>query len=284
MSANINTSTDQVNSKTTLTVGPKQDFFAWLPNCIVYDWGLSAEAIAVALYLNGKPAGWQTRPFDIQNHFKWGQRIWRRVSKELKECGLITEKKHAGGTSLRFELPELQIAIKQKNPPLQNVTVLKPTVTKRNALAKKDLTKKDLITEKETLYEKNEITKKQNNISAEEAQIIFDRLWGVYPLKKAKQKAKEALFRIFKGEARAEIEKLTMKLWEGLNACITEHMVKTELKDQGGDVWVPNLPHLTTWLNQRRWEDNYQTVEEILKTTQLKGQGLNLNKYEAQWS
>lgn len=256
-----------------IIIGPKTEFFAWLPNCIVYEWGLSAEALAAALYLNGKPAGWQARPFDIQNHFKWGVRIWRKVSKELKGFGLLNEKKHKEGTSLWFAIPDMSLTITKK-PPLQNSTVLKATVTKCHPLPKKDITKKDLIIKKDILCVK---TKKE--LSKSEINLIFDKVWGIYPLKKAKQKALEALTKAFKGKDAAQSEDIATAIWRGLNAHLQEHQAKSELAQQGGDVWVPNLPHLSTWLNQYRWEDEYQEPADILASTTNKRGIVDINQF-----
>ena len=100
--------------------------------------------------------------------------------------------------------------------------------------------------------------------------LIFDTLWELYPLKKAKQKAKEALVKALKGKAKPEAENLATDIWRGLNAHLEEHKAKRELEDQGADVWVPQLPHLATWLNQQRWEDDYQSPNDILQAAKQK--------------
>jgi hypothetical protein len=280
MPSNNNTSSDQVNSETVIQTGPKPEFFSWLPNCVVYEWGLSVGALAVALYLNGKPSGWQTRPFDIQQHFKLKEKAWYKISKELKKVGLLHERATNKGKALWFELPEMNLVINKK-PTGHFGKLQKRNPAKTPVIANKEfLPEKDVLSEKETLCISENENKK---MTKDELQIIFDKLWDIYPLKKAKQKAKESIFKIFKGKTKVEAENLAIKIWEGLNACVTEHTVKNELKNQGGDLWIPNLPHLTTWLNQSRWEDSYMAANDILNSTERKKHGLDLDIYQSGW-
>ena len=68
-----------------------------------------------------------------------------------------------------------------------------------------------------------------------------------------------------------------------LAAHINEHRAKCDLKEQRADIWVPELPYLSSWLNQARWHDHYQTPEEILITATRKKQTLDLSAIESQW-
>ena len=256
---------------TSINIGTKKEFFAWLPNCVVYEMGLSAEAVGVALYLHGKPSGWRARPFDIKKHFRLGDRGWYRVSKELKGAGLLHERKVQSGTELWFELPDMVAHIVKKPAPQKgsqpdvSSTCQIDNLSKRQALAKKDnLTNKDLITKKDLLCEKD-------------IKLIFDKLWDAYPLKKAKAKALEALSKLLKGKARAEAEVLAKAIWDGLMAHLDEHHAKKDLESQGAKIWVPELPHLSTWINQNRWEDGYTTPEQILAAAKPKSSILDIN-------
>lgn len=282
MSLNHNTSADQVNNQAneTIKITPKQEFFSWLPNCVIYEWGLAADTLGVALYLNGKSAGWQTRPYDVQKHFGFGKRKWDRISRELKQFGLLTEKKVKDGTELWFGLPDMELKITKKQHSAKTAQCQNSTVLKQHPLANKDLLpEKDLLTHKEN----NVLSLKQTNLTKEEVQGIFDRLWEKYPLKKSKQKALEALLRILKGRSRDAAENLAIHIWSGLEACVHEFNAKTQLKDQGADIFVPSLPHLVTWLNQARWEDQHQSADELLQGAKSKRSGINLGAIEASW-
>ena len=45
---------------------------------------------------------------------------------------------------------------------------------------------------------------------------------------------------------------------------------KKQLKEQGADIFVAELPYLSTWLHNKRWEDDYQNPTEILNSAQRK--------------
>jgi hypothetical protein len=51
---------------------------------------LSAEAVAAWTYLSTKPPGWKVRVEEVRAHYGWGDFTWRKVSKELRERGLLT--------------------------------------------------------------------------------------------------------------------------------------------------------------------------------------------------
>lgn len=256
-----------------IEIGPKKEFFSWLPNYLVNDPNFSADALACALYLNGKSAGWRARPFDIRKRFGWGRHTWLKVAKELKDYNLLHEKKIAEGTILWFAFPEVGMAANSKesiDPPSDFRTVRKPTVGKSNPLDNKDNTNKDLINNKDNALSENDIS------------LIFDKLWEIYPLKKSKQQALEAFYKILKGKGRGEAENVAKTIWLALGACIDEHQAKLELQLQGADIWVPGLPYLSTWLNKRRWVDEYQSPEEILKGSKRKKSfGVDLASREA---
>jgi len=51
---------------------------------------LSAEALAAWAYLSGKPPQWKVRVEEVRAHFGWGDFLWRKVSRELRERGLMS--------------------------------------------------------------------------------------------------------------------------------------------------------------------------------------------------
>lgn len=108
---------------------------------------------------------------------------------------------------------------------------------------------------------------------------IFDALWQHYPLKKAKQNAMKAFFALFNAMTALEAKTLLETVCCGLKAHTEEHKAKLQLKQQGAEIWVPELPHLATWLNQRRWEDGYQTPAEILGTAVKKKGILDIHAF-----
>lgn len=287
MLENVNTPHDQVNPVDALhiEIGPKREFFAWLPNYYVYgENALSAEGIACAIYLNGQPTGWQPRPSDIKKRFGWGDRVWWRVSKELKDAGLLHEKKIYGGTVLWFSLPEMNLTIKQKHTPLHFDRVSKHTLAKcKDITIEGSLPKKDLLSENDLMIDnqKNDLVESkpdQEKITDPEIAEIFARMWKQYPHKIARLAALKAFTKIFKGKTRGDAENLSNQVWRGLSAYIENINVKAQLKEQGGDIFVPCFAHLSSWLNGKRWDDVYETAEELCSKTPVKGGIIDINK------
>ncbi len=83
---------------------------------------------------------------------------------------------------------------------------------------------------KETKEKEKEIIKKQ-----------FEDFWSIYPKKVKKQKAKEWF----------EKNKPTEELFVIMLTALKEFVNSKEWKENNGQF----IPHPTTWLNQKRWED-----------------------------
>lgn len=80
-----------------------------------------------------------------------------------------------------------------------------------------------------------------NGTSAKGNDGLFDRFWSVYPRKEAKAKAKVAF------EKLKPDEELLLKMIDSV-----EKQKKTDQWTRDGGQYIP---HPSTWLNQRRWED-----------------------------
>lgn len=127
--------------------------FTAVPNHLVNNDNISANALAVITYLAGKPTGWIARSYDIKRRFKWGDYTWRCVSKELRALGLLRDISHSEGKQLIFEL-EWEIMNKPVDkpcdPPVDFQQVQKPTVGNQRVY-KERLIKKDLLEKKTSL-------------------------------------------------------------------------------------------------------------------------------------
>lgn len=89
---------------------------------------------------------------------------------------------------------------------------------------------------------------------------IFERLWDYYPLKKGKQKAYQTFLRLVEGKTTEEIEKLSKDIWGGIVGMTQEHRWMHEFRAaENPKLFVPDLPHGSTFFNQRRWLDVYET-------------------------
>ena len=90
----------------------------------------------------------------------------------------------------------------------------------------------------------NNSQKKGKEIKAKESEIIkkrFEDFWSIYPRKVKKQKAKEWF----------EKNKPTEELLVIMITALKKFIDSQEWKSSNGQF----IPHPTTWLNQKRWED-----------------------------
>ena len=173
-----------------IIVGNKHTPFSWLPNYLVNDAAVSAEALAAALYLHGKPDGWRARPFDLRKRFGWGESKWEKISKELKDLNLLHKKITKDGTQLWFELgrieiekPTREIHGPQKADPGKPRVLETKTPTKKDVLTNHDhdVLKKDL--EPDYLNRKPPIKIRIANLEFDE-RCIYDKLVsfkGIFP-------------------------------------------------------------------------------------------------------
>ena len=78
--------------------------FTQVPNVIIYDEKLSAQAKGVACYLFSRPDGWRFNYIEIASHFKNSEDTVRKYLIELKDAGYLTrEKIREGGKFARVE-------------------------------------------------------------------------------------------------------------------------------------------------------------------------------------
>lgn len=78
--------------------------FTQIPNVIIYDEKLSAQAKGVACYLFSRPDGWRFNYIEIASHFTNSEDTIRKLLLELEEAGYLTrEKIREGGKFVRVE-------------------------------------------------------------------------------------------------------------------------------------------------------------------------------------
>jgi len=214
--------------------------FSWLPNSLVSDENVSAEALAVALYLNGKPDNWHARPFDIRKRFGWGDKKWRSVSKELVSLGLLKYTKHQKGTTVTFHVDFAPVPF--------------GTVPKRHSAQNGALNKKEKETKKETT-KKKELKPIGHTASDRQSGYTegFERFWSNYP----KRVAKADAFKAFKAKGKER----SVKHEEFADFLIKhiEQRCKTEWKGKERKY----IPNAASFLRQERWEDDLSYTNDI---------------------
>lgn len=92
--------------------------------------------------------------------------------------------------------------------------------------------------------------KNDKNVKSVESEKDFEEFWELYPVKTSKKKAKEIYIKIYSKEKHLEILK-------GLNKYINNHKYLEEKKKKDTRVFIPQYANPTTWLNQERWNDQY---------------------------
>jgi len=100
-------------------------------------------------------------------------------------------------------------------------------------------------------------------------EMAFAMFWELYPSKKARQGAKAAFLR---GKCHLYLPEIL----KSLHAQILEFSQKQEL-----GLFCPEWPHPTTWINQRRWEDEVvdrNTLVQKAAKSQMSGRTLANSK------
>lgn len=78
----------------------KTDAFTLIPTEFIQNPNITYTAKMVAIYLLGKPEAQVCHPFEIKNIFKLGRHTWLKVSKELRELGVLELNHSNTGTRL----------------------------------------------------------------------------------------------------------------------------------------------------------------------------------------
>lgn len=129
-----------------------------------------------------------------------------------------------------------------------------------NQLDQRDITSKNINTMCESSLCEPSHQGSHQQLTKNELQSIFDRLWQDYPLKKGKQKAVTAFLKETKGKTPPEIEDLAKRIYAGIWSMRQEHSWLAEIKErEGWDVFIPSYPNGATWFANRRWTDEYET-------------------------
>lgn len=120
---NIN-SIDDSNAK--IKIRRLTESYSIVPNSFAQSEKLSMESIAVGVYLNSLPADWIPRPVQIQKHFNFGDRVWRKISKELRQFGYLRLEKGGntgGGTHLEFDIRGFSRDVQNERVPLPETCI-----------------------------------------------------------------------------------------------------------------------------------------------------------------
>ena len=84
-------------------------------------------------------------------------------------------------------------------------------------------------------------------------------MWDYYPVKKGRQNAYATFLKLCANKTLEEIENLSKEIWEGLVGMLQEDRWLREFKEhECPKLFIPHLPHGSTFFKQKRWLDNYE--------------------------
>ena len=87
-----------------IEINVSADPFSIIPNYIIHDVTMCIEAKMTWIYLFSRRhiKNWSVNPRDVQKMCGFGDRGWRRASKQLREYGYLTETYTQKGSLLKF--------------------------------------------------------------------------------------------------------------------------------------------------------------------------------------
>ena len=173
------------------------------------------------------------------------QHIYRRILPKLIEIGLVAVTKRTG-----VKARNVYTAIHRKNLPsnvqmatsVQIATSVQMATTSSVQMA--TTSGVQVYTHKTSIRQRKTINMRNAHTQAHSDKVIqqgFDEFWAVYPKKKDKARAKKAFDKAMKEGASLEV----------MLAALERQRLSADWQKDGGQF----IPHATTWLNGKRWED-----------------------------
>lgn len=225
-----------------------------------------AEALGVWCYLSSLPPNWCVKRDQLRSHFKFGRDKIASILLILSRANLIEIirprdnngsflpatiiiKSGADASLVDQKLPEnvVQISADELHSCTQSCTELHMTDSIKNKELKTTagFTVDGLpVTGKQQyikyIYTKEIKNKKDIYCASGDARNTFEEFWSIYPVKKNKQRSQ--------------------KLWESMKLDVYAKYIIQDVKDRlaGDSQWRDEryIPHPSTYLNNRRWEDD----------------------------
>lgn len=125
------------------------------------------------------------------------------------------------------------------------------TETNESKNEQNEQTETNFTNKKRITKNKKQKTKNENDIDVHDR---FEKFWTAYPRKENKQKAIVAFEKINPDDL----------MLDAMLQAIERQKASSQWQEEGGRF----IPHPTTWLNGRRWEDEVQTAQPQKKVTQ----------------
>lgn len=217
----------------------KKNNFTITDNKLIKDERLSWKARGIFIYLWAMPDDWNFYVDEVAKHSKDGIKALKSGLSELEKYGylkrtMLRNEKGLFG-EMSWKLSDTGVfTVSTIFGPTDNSIDGKNGPTDNGTLLNKNNTKEKLITKE-----------KDNKLSAREIEEDFEKLWKLYPNKKGKKNALAAYKRaIKKGVTNKEIQDGIVKY-------------KKQIEIQGTEPRF--IAQGSTWFNQERWNDEYDT-------------------------
>ncbi len=244
-------------SSISLHVNFKERDFTIVKNSIIRDTRIKPTARILLIFLLGcDPERFSINTGSLSKSIGVGRSAITSASKELQDANyLIIERFSNGHVSWNvFECPIECQNIKNENPHTENPHIENPDVENQHALRRTNF--------KEELINKNTVQQVEHARPAKSKEFeetVFGKIWEIWPVKQGKKKAKESFAKLTaKLKTDDDVKQLAVRI---LNY---QTMALKKLKATNGDEYIgSDRIHLTTFLNQRRYED--LTEDEVLQ-------------------
>jgi hypothetical protein len=231
--------------------GKFQTQYVQVSNKTAQDKNLSFEARGLLVFMLSLPEDWVIHKSWLIEQTSAGRDKIQRMVNELVKMGYLV-KKQAHGDNGQFLNNDLYVYPEPMTVDGLAVDGLavddKPTTTKETLLEKKDNTN--------TVQQVEQIAPLKTQECEE---MAFDLIWGCWPVKQNKKKAKESFNKICKKLKTDEAIKNEVAMM--LNY---QQMALARLKATNGGEYIGfDKLHMTTFLNQQRYKD--LSADEVLE-------------------
>lgn len=260
--------------------------FTIVPNQLITNDKISNNARSLLIYLISSDTEFVIYDELLCKYLKCGQRTLRRLFNELQREGYVTniqlfdekarvpiEKRvfcsipvffdrNLGDQTTVQTTVNLRTSVQDLSTPVQDLSTRSIYNNTLGNIIIKSYTKPKSYTSYEAYFDRTRFVPEVKLINAgpdedfNDFSKAFDRFWIEYPVKASKKRARDVFIRKVRNYDPREI-------------IVALRAQKAEREQrQKYNLFTPNWPHPTTWLNGERWDDYIMSPEDIKKEYQ----------------
>ena len=204
--------------------------FATTPNELLNNRNISLKAKGIYGYLQSKPDGWTFSVKGMMSQLQEGKLSISSALKELENHQYLLRNNYQDKKSGKWKTDYILYSEPYTGYPYTD----EPSTDDTESVKPIHLVRKNKV-------------KKNSKKEQDKEGVSFEDFWKVYPNKKSKHVACKSWSKVNKQE----------------QVKIIEHVIERKEKDEQ---WVKDegrfIPHPSTFLNQKRWYDEYEEVDE----------------------